>query len=119
LTAALADARFASRVAALIVALDEELPEALSLDWLSWVACVLVPLVAPPSPLPLVLVDRVVAVPVLVDGVLVRVVLVGAVDAGVVLAGVVLAGAALLGVVPIGVVLAGGLVVSVEVPGPT
>ena len=35
LTAALADARFASRVAALVVALADEAPEALSLDWLS------------------------------------------------------------------------------------
>ena len=35
LTAALAEARFASRVAALVVALDDEPPELPSLDWLS------------------------------------------------------------------------------------
>jgi hypothetical protein len=99
LTAALAEARFASRVAVLIVALDELPPELDSL--LSPSRVVEVPL-----PEELVVVVCLLGV----------VVVVGVLAAGVVAAGVVLAGVVAAGVVLVGVVAAGKVVAGLVVP---
>jgi hypothetical protein len=104
LTAALAEARFASRVAVLIVDLDELEPELDSL--LSPSRVVEVPL---PEELVVVDVERLLGV--VVAGVVLAA---GVVAAGVVLVGVVVAGVVLAGVVVAGTVV-GGVVVPVAV----
>jgi hypothetical protein len=101
LTAALAEARFASRVAVLIVDLDELEPELDSL--LSPSRVVEVPL---PEELVVVDVERLLGV----------VVAAGVLTAGVVAAGVVLAGVVAAGVVLVGVVVAGTVVAGLVAP---
>lgn len=105
LTAALAEARFASRVAVLIVAFVVEEPELLSLLLVSR---------SDVAPLLGEVLAGVVVVRVLEVGeVVLGVVLVGVVAVGVVALGVVVLGVVLVGVVVAGVVLAGAVVVFV------
>jgi hypothetical protein len=108
LTAALAEARFASRVAALIVAFAAEEPELASLLLVS--RSVLAPALGETF-------DGVVVVRLLVLGVVVPgVVPVGAWALGVVVVGTVLAGVVVLGVVVAGVLVAGAVLVGALAP---